>query len=49
MNFGIGSIRTGILNVADLSVTFGVILLLIIEVKYKKPIENNNEAVGKII
>jgi signal peptidase II len=27
MNFGFGGFRTGILNVADLSVTFGVILL----------------------
>jgi signal peptidase II len=31
MNFGIGNIRTGILNVADLSVTFGVIVLALIE------------------
>jgi signal peptidase II len=31
MNFGIGNIRTGILNVADLSVTFGAILLIIYE------------------
>jgi len=31
MNFGIGNIRTGILNVADLSVTFGVIILMIFE------------------
>lgn len=29
MNFGIGRIRTGILNVADLSITFGVILFLV--------------------
>ncbi|HSQ41254.1 MAG TPA: signal peptidase II [Fibrobacteraceae bacterium] len=27
MNFGIGSLRTGILNVADLSITFGAIAL----------------------
>ena len=32
MNFGIGEIRTGILNVADMSVTFGVIALLIFEI-----------------
>jgi signal peptidase II len=32
MNFGIGNIRTGILNVADLSVTFGVILLILFEI-----------------
>ena len=28
MNFGIGSLRTGILNVADLFITFGAIFLL---------------------
>ena len=28
LNFGIGSVRTGILNVADMLVTFGVIFLL---------------------
>lgn len=28
INFGIGTMRTGILNVADMSVTFGVIFLL---------------------
>ena len=32
MNFGIGNLRTGILNIADLSVTFGVILLVIYEI-----------------
>jgi signal peptidase II len=42
MNFGIGNIRTGILNVADLSVTFGAILLLIMETNYMK-----NEKVTK--
>ncbi|GHU09654.1 lipoprotein signal peptidase [Spirochaetia bacterium] len=31
LNFGIGGIRTGILNIADLSVTFGVIALIILE------------------
>jgi signal peptidase II len=35
MNFGIGSLRTGILNVADLSVTFGVIVFMIFELKTK--------------
>ena len=29
MNFGIGNLRTGILNVADLSITFGVIIFII--------------------
>ena len=33
MNFGIGNLRTGILNVADLSITFGVIVLLFTEGK----------------
>ncbi len=31
LNFGIGNIRTGVLNVADLSITFGAILLLIFQ------------------
>ncbi len=37
LNFGIGNLRTGILNVADMSITFGAILLLINELlKTKK-------------
>ena len=36
MNFGIGNIRTGILNTADISVTFGVILLIIFEMIQRK-------------
>jgi signal peptidase II len=32
LNFGIGSFRTGILNVADLSITFGAIALVIYEI-----------------
>jgi signal peptidase II len=36
LNFGIGSLRTGILNVADLSVTFGGILFVIYELKTGK-------------
>lgn len=31
LNFGIGNLRTGILNVADLSVTFGAAFLIIYE------------------
>jgi signal peptidase II len=31
MNFGIGKLRTGILNVADLSITFGILIFLISE------------------
>jgi signal peptidase II len=33
LNFGIGSLRTGILNVADISVTFGVIAFFIFELR----------------
>jgi lipoprotein signal peptidase len=33
MNFGIGTLRTGVLNVADLSITFGAIGLVIHELK----------------
>lgn len=36
MNFGIGSLRTGILNVADLSITFGAIGLAIYEARRGK-------------
>lgn len=28
LNFGIGNLRTGILNIADMAITFGIILLL---------------------
>ena len=35
INFGIGTLRTGILNVADMSVTFGVIFLAIYSLKKK--------------
>ncbi|HAE22489.1 MAG TPA: signal peptidase II [Spirochaetaceae bacterium] len=31
LNFGIGRLRTGVLNVADLSVTFGAIALIVYE------------------
>jgi signal peptidase II len=38
LNFGIGPFRTGILNVADLSVTLGTVLFIIAEMrKGKKP------------
>ncbi len=40
LNFGIGSLRTGILNVADMSVTFAVIYLLVIQFKTDKKPEN---------
>jgi len=40
LNFGISSLRTGILNVADMSVTFAVIYLLVIQFKTDKNPEN---------
>jgi signal peptidase II len=39
INFGIGPLRTGILNVADMSVTFGAIFLAIYSI-HKKGVEN---------
>lgn len=43
MNFGIGSLRTGILNVADLFITFGAIFLF-----YFIIIENRKEKRSKL-
>ena len=40
INFGIGSLRTGILNVADMSVTFGVLLLIIYQFKARKKLSD---------
>jgi len=39
INFGIGNVRTGILNVADMSITFGVIFFAIYSL-HKKSVEN---------
>ena len=36
MNFGIGGLRTGILNVADLSVTFGALVFVILMLRAEK-------------
>jgi len=36
MNFGIGHLRTGILNVADISVTFGIIAFIVFEMIQKE-------------
>ena len=36
LNFGVGGLRTGILNVADMSVTFGVILLVLHQYRQDK-------------
>jgi signal peptidase II len=40
LNFGIGTIRTGILNTADLSVTFGALMFLIFENRMGRKHEN---------
>ncbi len=40
LNFGIGKLRTGILNVADLSVTFGALAFIIIEMGRKRKEQN---------
>jgi len=42
LNFGIGNIRTGILNVADLSITFGAIFLLIFQYIEEKKAKNES-------
>jgi signal peptidase II len=36
MNFGIGNLRTGILNVADLSVTFGAVIFIILQFRQNR-------------
>jgi len=43
LNFGLGSLRTGILNVADMSVTFGVIYLIIYQLMEAKKKETKTE------
>ena len=43
LNFGIGSLRTGILNVADLSITFGAVFFIFYELKQKSQIDKSVE------
>jgi signal peptidase II len=44
MHFGVGRLRTGILNVADLSITFGVIVMLILMYRvHRKEKKENTE------
>lgn len=43
LNFGIGNLRTGILNIADISITFGAIILLLYEMAKTKKNKNNEE------
>jgi len=42
MNFGISSLRTGILNFADMSITFGAILLVVAQYLKEKRLKNQN-------
>jgi signal peptidase II len=39
LNFGIGSLRTGILNIADISVTFGALFFLFYELRDAKKLK----------
>ncbi|QEN06284.1 signal peptidase II [Thiospirochaeta perfilievii] len=41
LNFGIGNIRTGILNIADLSITFGAIFLFIFQYIEEQKLKND--------
>ena len=43
MNFGIGSLRTGILNFADMSITFGAILLIFVQYFKERKIKAKKE------
>jgi len=40
LNFGIGNLRTGILNVADLSITFGALVLLFLAWRRDKALQS---------
>jgi signal peptidase II len=41
LNFGIGNLRTGILNVADLSVTFGALAFIFLQFRAEKRSDKN--------
>lgn len=45
LNFGIGNLRTGILNTADLSVTFGLVFLLLYDYKFNNIQSLNSEKI----
>jgi signal peptidase II len=48
LNLGIGSLRTGIFNVADVAITTGVVLLLTLSIrgKGKRPVASQNPQEG---
>lgn len=41
LNFGFGNIRTGVLNFADLSITFGAIILFIFQYQEEKKLKDD--------
>lgn len=41
MNFGIGPLRTGIVNFADISITFGLILFLLVRFIHERKMEKS--------
>jgi len=43
MNFGIGSLRTGILNFADMSITFGAIVLIFVQFFKERKLKSENK------
>ncbi len=43
MNFGIGNLRTGILNVADLSITFGAVAFILLQPKKVEEVQDASE------
>ena len=43
LNFGIGGLRTGILNFADMSITFGAIVLIVVQYIKERKIKNNKD------
>lgn len=47
LNFGIGSLRTGILNVADIFVTFGAIYVMIAAFRHPEESEPASERAGE--
>lgn len=40
MNFGIGPLRTGIVNFADISITFGLILFFLARIKHERDMKS---------
>ncbi len=47
INFGIGGLRTGILNFADMSITFGAILLIFVQYYKEKKLKTENKSISQ--